>query len=60
MVESGILVALVAAITGAITICLQKCRFLYEHHPEGTYDLTIGFDRQVSNESVVSQHPHIE
>jgi hypothetical protein len=58
MVESGILVAIVAAITGAITVCLQKCRFLYEHHPEGTYELTIGFDRQVSNESAISQRTH--
>jgi hypothetical protein len=58
MVESGILVAIVAAITGAISVCLQKCRFLYEHHPEGTYELTIGFDRQVSNESAISQRTH--
>ncbi len=58
MVDSGILVAIVAAITGAITVCLQKCRFLYEHHPEGTYELTIGFDRQTSNDSGVSQHTH--
>jgi len=58
MVDSGILVAIVAAITGAITVCLQKCRFLYEHHAEGTYELTIGFDRQTSNESQISQHTH--
>ncbi len=62
MVDSGILVAIAAAITGAITVCLQKCRFLYEHHPEGTYDLTIGFDRGASGppDSNESQHPHIE
>jgi len=60
MVESGILVAIVAAITGAITVCLQKCRFLYEHHPEGGYDLTIGFDRLTSNQSEISQHTHID
>ena len=60
MVDSGILVAIVAAITGAITVCLQKCRFLYEHHPEGTYDLTIGFDRLTSNQSEISQHPHVD
>ena len=58
MVESGILVAIVAAITGAITVCLQKCRFLYEHHAEGTYELTIGFDRLTSNESEISRHTH--
>ena len=58
MVESGILVAIVAAITGAISVCLQKCRFLYEHHTEGGYELVIGFDRQVSNDSVVSQRTH--
>ncbi len=57
MADSGILVAIIAAIVSAITVCLNKCRFLYEHHPEGTYDLTIGFDRQTSNES---QHPHID
>ena len=58
MVESGIMVAIVAAITGAITVCLQKCRFLYEHHAEGTYELTIGFERQESNESTISRHTH--
>ena len=60
MVERGILVAIVAAITGAITVCLQKCRFLCEHHPEGTYELTIAFDRQTSNESAISERTHID
>jgi len=58
MVDSGILVAIVAAITGAITVCLQKCRFLYEHHPEGTYDLSIGFAREPSKESETTEHTH--
>ncbi len=57
MADSGIIVAIIAAIVSAITVWLDKCRFLYEHHPEGTYDLTIGFDRQTSNES---QHTHID
>ncbi len=68
MVDSGILVAIVAAITGAITICLQKCRFLYDHHSDGGYELVIGFDRGVggqplgndSNQSEISQHPHVD
>ena len=57
MVESGIVVAIAAAIAGAITICLHKCRF---HHPEGGYELTVGFDRQTSNQFEISQHPHID
>ncbi len=68
MADSGIIVAIIAAIVSAITVCLNKCRFLYEHHPEGAYDLTIGFDRGVSdqplgngsNQSEISQHPHVD
>ncbi len=60
MVDSGILVAIVAAIMGAITICLQKCRFLYELHAEGGYELVIGFDRLTSNQSEISQHLHVD
>ena len=51
MVESGIIVAIIAAITGAITICLNKCKFLYNRHSDGNYDLILGFEREVTGQS---------
>ncbi len=65
MADSRIIVAIIAAVVSAITICLQKCRFLYDHHSDGGYELVIGFDRGVSGQpsglnSNESQHPHVD
>ena len=51
MMDTGVIVAIVAAITGAIIICLQKCRFLYNHHSDGLYELVIGFERETTEQS---------
>jgi hypothetical protein len=62
MADSGIIVAIIASITGAITLLINRCRFLYDHHPDSTYELVIAFDRQTSDQSVqseISQHPHL-
>jgi hypothetical protein len=62
MADSGIRVAIIASITGAITLLLNRCRFLYDHHPDSTYELIIAFERTTSEQSQVSeisQHPHL-
>ena len=50
MIDTAIVVAVVTAVVGVVTICLQKLKIRFNHHPEGTYDLIIGFDRGTSSE----------
>ncbi len=44
MADSGILVAIIASVISAITICLHKFRFVYDHHSDGVYELVIAFE----------------
>ncbi len=60
MADSTIIVALLAAVASAISICLQKFRFVYDHHPDGVYELVIAFEREQTEQNTQDepQHPH--
>ncbi len=62
MADSTIVVALLAAVASAISICLQKFRFVYDHHPDGVYELVIAFEREQTEQGTqdVSQHSHVD
>ena len=58
MIDRGITVALIASMASAITICLHKFRFVYDHHPDGVYELVIAFEREQSDQEEIT-HPHV-
>jgi hypothetical protein len=61
MIDSGILVALIASLASVVTMFLQKCTFVYDHHPDGVYDLVIAFEREQSdNEETTHHHLHVK
>ncbi len=61
MADSTIVIALLAAITSAISICLQKCRFVYDHHPNGVYELVIAFEQSHDDDNEdIAHHPHVD
>jgi hypothetical protein len=55
MLDTGVIVAIVTTVVGAITICLQQFKFRYNHQPDGLYELVIGFDRQASDRPQTSR-----
>jgi len=49
MLDTGVIVAIVTTVVGAITICLQQFRFRYNHQPDGLFEMVIAFDRSASD-----------
>jgi hypothetical protein len=61
MLDSGIFVARIASMASVVTVFLQKCTFVYDHHPDGVYELVIAFERELSdNEDEHSHHSHLK
>jgi hypothetical protein len=61
MLDSGIFVARIASMASVVTVFLQKCTFVYDHHPDGVYELVIAFEREQSdNEDEHSHHSHLK
>ncbi len=62
MADRTIVVALLATVASAITICLQNFRFVSDHHPDGVYELVIAFEREQTEQGTqdLSQHPHVD
>jgi hypothetical protein len=61
MIDSAILVALIASLASVVTVFLQKCTFVYDQHPDGIYELVIAFEREQSdNEEGHHHHLHLK
>ena len=56
MIDSGILVARIASLASVVTVFLPNCTFVYDHHPDGVYELVIPFEREQSDNEETAQH----
>ena len=54
MLDTGVIVGIVTAVVGVVTICLQKIRFRYNHQPDGLFEMVIAFDRAASDRPLSS------